>query len=287
MAPLTASISSSLLEHLHHNLRRQSPSPKNGIDSPGLSAAAKAGIALGVIIPVVLIGLILFYLYTHDWQIPKDLRHRIKSPWPRPRRKLEISAPLTWGPKSWHRVDSVTQKTSSSSTRTDSDDQPPKLDVEVSERPPPGKWWSAEEIGTAGEKNNTGRSRFSVVAPPWETHESKVVKAPRPPSIFTSKTSIYGVERDAEPQVVRPGSRKVKTKSRHISAQFADLGRFGTVRSLRSPTSPREQGLKEEAHEGTDVPMSNKRNSKAVVTNLDWQDYDIPEVPKVPEVSRQ
>ena len=179
------------------------------------------------------------------------------------------------------------QKTSSSTSRTNPDDQPPKLDVAISERPPPGKWWSAEEIGTAGEKNNTGRSRFSVVAPPWETHEPKVVKAPRPPSIFTSKTSIYGVEGDAEPRVVRPGSRKVKTRSRHISAQFADLGRFGTVRSVRSPTSPREQGLKEEEQAEAEVPKLDKRDSKAVVTNLDWQDYDIPEVPKVPEISRQ
>lgn len=275
MAPLTTS-TSSVLSHIHHNLRRrQSASSENVTERSGLSDGAKAGIAVGVIVPVVLIGVVLLYLYT--------LRL-----WPRLGRKLKISAPLTWGSKSWQRTTSETQKTSSSTSRTIPHDQPPKLDVEVSQRPPPGKWWSAEEIGTAGEKNNTGRSRFSVVAPPWETHEPKVVKAPKPPSIFTSKTSIYGLERDAEPQVVRPGSRKVKTRSRHISAQFADFGRLGrTPTGPRSPTSPGDQGLMEDEHDEAEVPRLNKRNSKAVVTNLDWQDYDIPEVPKVPEVSRQ
>ena len=164
------------------------------------------------------------------------------------------------------------------------DDEPPKLDVEVSERPLPGKWWSAEEIAKGGDRNNTGRSRFSVVAPPWETHEPKVVKAPRPPSIFTSKTSIYGVERNGEPEVVRPGSKRVKTLSKHISAQFLDFGNLGRSPTLRSP---REDGVREEegqALQGTEVPevpKLNKRNSKAVVTNLDWQEYEIPEVPRM------
>ncbi len=287
MAPLTASTSPSHLDYLHHTLqRRASASTQNVIDSSELSGGAKAGIALGVIVPVILLGLILFYLYTHSWQIPHNLGQRTELIWPRSRRKLEISAPLTWGPKSWHRVASVTDKTSSLESRTIPDDEPPKLDVEVSERPAPGKWWSANEIGTAGEKNNTGRSRFSVVAPPWETHEPKVVKAPRPPSIFTSKTSIYGGERSAEPEVVRPGSRKVKTRSRHISAQFADLGRFGRTPTIRSPTIPRAEGLKEDVHEEAEVPTLNKRDSKAVVTNLDWQDFDISEVPRVTRVSK-
>ena len=146
-------------------------------------------------------------------------------------------------------------------------------DVEASERPVPGKWWSAEEIGTAGAKANTGRSRFSVVAPvptPDEPRSPKTVKPPRPPSIFTTKTSIYKTERESngEPEVVRPGSRQVKTWSRHISAQFMDFGR-----PMRSPT--REEDGAEEAAETT-KSRPGKRDSKAVVTDLDWMEYEMP-----------
>ena len=266
MAPLAVSTSSNtLIKYLHHNLRRQTNAPaKNSIDSPDLSSGAKAGIALGVIIPVILVGLVLFYLYTHNWDL-SSIREKLRFRTPS---RFVISSPIKWPPKSWHRVESITTKTSSSESRTT--DEPPKIDVAVSEREMPGKWWSAEEIAKGGDKASTGRSRFSVVKPPWESQEPKVVKAPRPPSIFTSKTSIYGVERNGEPEVVRPGSRAVKTMSKHISAQFTDFG-FGRVATPK--TSPRvDDALKAVAEE----PKASKRDSKAVVTNLDWQDFEVP-----------
>jgi hypothetical protein len=140
-----------------------------------------------------------------------------------------------------------------------------------------GKFWSADEIGPDGEKANTGRSRFSVVAPA-EPYEPKVVKAPRPPSIFTSKTSIYGVERNGEPEVVRPSSKQVKTWSRHISAQFGDWGRLPSrrVSEENERDSAGMKSVKETRPE--DVPpipkASNKRDSKSVITNLDWQNFE-------------
>ncbi len=153
---------------------------------------------------------------------------------------------------------------SSPSEQTDLDENCIKSDVEIVERSVAEKWWSAEEIGSAGEKANTGRSRFSVVSPPIETHQSKVIEAPRPPSIFTTKTSIYGAdgERNGEPEVIRPSSSHVKTWSRHISTQFLDWGRPVT--------------RMQEANEAVKSPTEavfNKRSSKAIVTNLDWQEF--------------
>lgn len=158
-------------------------------------------------------------------------------------------------------------KTSPSVSQSDLE-HPAKVDVDISERPVPGKWWSAEEIGTAGEKNNTGRSRFSVIAPAGP-REPKVVKAPRPPSIFTSKTSIYGAERGkGEPEVVRPSSRQVKTWSRHISTQFMDFGR---------PATRIGDGGEESGDIWTERRKSvqpSKRDSKSVITDLNWMEYE-------------
>jgi hypothetical protein len=247
MAPLSAS---SLL-HLHFNVRRKSnePSP-NVIESDDLSTGAKVGIALGVSIPIVLIGLVVIYLYIHNWRIPQNLKEKMRLP--RGRRSVPSST-------SWQRVASVTQKSENSGSLSDFD-QKSKAEVEVEslERPVPGKWWSAEEIGTAGEKRNTGRSVFSMVTPA-SPRGPKVVKAPRPPSIFTTKTSIYGVERSAEPEVIRPSSRRVKTWSRHISTQFMDFGK---------PSAVKEEG------ENVLAETLNKRNSKSVITDLSWQEYE-------------
>jgi hypothetical protein len=264
MAPLTVAVPSVLM-HLHNNFRRQTESsPKNVTDSAGLSTGAKFGIAIAVIIPVITLGLVFFYLYTHNWAIPKRIRFSI------PRSKIDLRSLIKWRRKSFQRMDSV-QNISPNVSHADFDDDSTKVGVETPPKPTPSRWWSANEIGKNGEKAKTGRSRFSVVAPPPEEHKPKVVKAPRPSSIFTSKTSIYGAERDkGEPDVVRPSSRQVKTWSRHISTQFLDFGRP----ALSSPTSPKEDGIVEDSVEH--VENQNRRDSKAVVTNLNWQEYDMP-----------
>lgn len=269
MAPLTTfSLESLNIITFHLNEKRQNEPLSNNSKNGSLSAGAKAGIAFGVIIPVVLISLGLFYLYTHNWTVPERWRPKLKLKvphWQRPK----LPSPPTWRARPWQRVASVTQKSSPPPSQSDLS-QTPNADVEISERPVPGKWWSAEEIGKAGEKNNTGRSRFSVNAPP-EPREPKIVKAPKPPSIFTSKTSIYGVEREkGEPEVVRPSSRHVKTWSRHISTQFMDFGR---------PATKRESVVEESGEGRLERPVSvrvNKRDSKSVITNLDWMQYEPP-----------
>lgn len=284
--------------HLRHNERRQidtSTTTANG----GLSGGAKAGIALGVIIPVILASLILFYLYRHNWTVPERWRQWIQRPqisqsrpkmpgWrpkmPQWKPKLPQWRPQMSGrPRSsadsmpWHRIASVTRQASTILGSSHSSSS--KTDVTLTERdrPPTGKFWSPDEVGPDGEKANTGRSRFSVVAPA-EPYEPKVVKAPRPPSIFTSKTSIYGVERNGEPEVVRPSSKQVKTWSRHISAQFGDWGKLPTRRvSEESPVANRGEEAAVGGGKVDDtppVPRPNKRDSKSVITNLDWMEYD-------------
>lgn len=264
MAPLTVTVPSVLM-HFPNNSRRQTESsPKNVTDSASLSAGAKGGIAMAVIIPVITVGLIFFYLYTHNWTIPDRICFS------KPRSKISFRSLIKWRRMSFQRMDSV-QKTSPNASHADFDDDLTKVGVETPKRPTPSRWWSANEIGKNGEKAKTGRSRFSVVAPPPEEHKPKVVKAPRPPSIFSSKTSIYGAERDKrEPEVVRPSSRQVKTWSRHISTQFSDFARP----ALSSTTSPKGDGIVEDSAEH--VENENRRDSKAVVTNLNWQEYDMP-----------
>lgn len=267
MAPVSAS---SFL-HLQFNVRRKTDEPStNGMESGDLSPGVKAGITIGVIIPVILIGLVVVYLYIHNWQVPQKLREKMRLPqWKRPQYRMpqrgkpqwriSVPSPQSLRPKTWQRVASVTQKSEHSESQSDLEqERKPEAEVEVSERQVPGKWWSAEEIGTAGEKRNTGRSVFSMVAPA-SPREPKVVKAPRPPSIFTSKTSIYGVERNAEPAVIRPSSTQVKTWSKHISAQFMDFGKPPAMK---------------EGHENILAETPNKRDSKSVITDLSWQEYE-------------
>jgi hypothetical protein len=261
-------------------LERRQSGTETETSNGGLSAGAKAGIAIGVIIPILFISYFIFYLYTHNWTIPEERRPRIpqwKPKLPQWRPQMSKQPQSSWRESvSWQRIASSTRQAStvpsnmSSSSKTD-------VTLTERERPPMGKFWSADEIGPDGEKANTGRSRFSVVAPA-EPYEPKVVKAPRPPSIFTSKTSIYGVERNGEPEVVRPSSKQVKTWSRHISAQFGDWGRLPSrrVSEENERDSAGMKSVKETRPE--DVPpipkASNKRDSKSVITNLDWQNFE-------------
>lgn len=119
-------------------------------------------------------------------------------------------------------------------------------DSEVSEREVrpdtvSGKYWSAEDV-----KLKMNNSTLSLV--------SKITKPA--PSIFSSKSHLVS----HEPLPQRPSSRHLKTTSKHISAQFMELN---------LPPS-----VTEDAGEDNLSKSGSKRDSRAVVTDLNWQDYE-------------
>ena len=105
-----------------------------------------------------------------------------------------------------------------------------------------GKYWTAEDINV-GKINSRTMSLASRVTRPA-------------PSIFSTKSHL--ISQYPKPQ--RPSSRHVKTTSKHISAQFLD---WGTPLPNSQNTKVIEAPIPEE-----------KRNSKSVITDLAWQQYE-------------
>ena len=254
--------------------------------SGGLSKSAAVGVAVTFSLIAIIAVVLTTYAYINGWKLPifQQLGDRVRTTAPRlfdqTRRKF------TRGSQRLH---------SKVEFKSDSKDE---------QRPGsrPAKYWSAEDISRS--KIGTAKSHPpSVMAFPTD---SGVLKPPPTPSLndavsgyaqsmLSSRTKVSAfMNADGTPQVVRPGSKRVKTWSRHISMQFLP-DEVESIPSTTSPAKSEENGhAKEESsislkelleqnrrsqnrlalRELEDVTKNQKRNSRAVVTNLDWMQFE-------------
>ena len=214
-----------------------------------------ASIAVGVIIPLLVLGLIAFLcvrLRRHpDSRLRKWLRFRKPSSTiekvpsvpasgqkqaQRSNKDLRLPQWSAFKKPQWLRLPTPTPQEPG---RESSDST-----IVEAERPATtsGKYWTAEDVNV-GKINSRTMSLASRVTRPA-------------PSIFSTKSHL--ISHYPKPQ--RPSSRHVKTTSKHISAQFLDWGTplpdSRTTRETEAPTA------------------GQKRNSKSVITDLAWQQYE-------------
>ena len=248
--------------------------------SGGLSTSAAVGIAVTFSIIAIIAVVLTTYAYINKWKLP--IFQRIAE-----RTRLAAQGALD-----------RTRRTSRRKSQPLQSEVDDKSEAGTERRPgsKTAKYWSAEDMT----RSKVGSVKSHVPSVKAFPTDSNVFEPPPTPStrsdaasgyaqsIFSMKTKATSafMNRDGTPQIVRPSSKRVKTGSRHISMQFLP-DETHPMPSLppsamtadgpgqkNKPIVPLEQLLRQNQRSPTDLESCDKRNSRAVVTKLDWMEYE-------------
>jgi hypothetical protein len=224
--------------------------------SSGLSKPAIAGIAITLSLLAILAVIIITYAWFHRWKLPIFQRPRERTR-PKPSRHSE---------------------------RLQSEEEiKPRLKTEERPTSKAAKYWSAEDmtrskIGSVYSHAPSARAHstdWDLFKPPPASSRMSDNASVYADSVFSSQTRASAfMNVDGTPQVVRPSSKRLTTWSRHISTQFLNAESPSLPVTTTEDAEPQSSQTRPVTWLETPQAGNEKRNSRSVVTNLDWMEYE-------------